>query len=128
MEHGMFSRLIEQSQERVEGSNFDVRKHTLEYDDVLNSQRKRIYDQRDQAFLKKDLSEDIYDILETDLDARLEKYGEEENWQLAAYFDSVQPSFEIDGNFLPAFTTQLLINELNREIAFDVPEADAPAQ
>ena len=127
MEHGMFSRLIEQSQERVEGSNFDVRKHTLEYDDVLNSQRKRIYDQRDQAFLKKDLSEDIYDILETDLDARLEKYGEEENWQLAAYFDSVQPPFEIDGNFLPAFTTQLLINELNREIAFDVPEADAPA-
>ena len=42
--------MIEQSQHRVEGSNFDVRKHLLEYDDVLNTQRKRIYDQRDRVF------------------------------------------------------------------------------
>ena len=37
LEHNMFSRVVEQAQERVEGSNFDVRKHTLEYDDVLNT-------------------------------------------------------------------------------------------
>src|SRR5574338_1172770 len=41
IESGLVGRLVEQSQERVEGANFDVRKHLLEYDDVLNSQRKR---------------------------------------------------------------------------------------
>ena len=112
MEHGMFSRLIEQSQERVEGAHFDARKHTLEYDDVLNGQRKRIYSQRDQVFQKADLSEDIYDMLENDLDARIEKGADEEKWQLAAYLDSVQPSFEIEGRFIPAFTQQIMIDEL----------------
>lgn len=113
MEHGMFSRLIEQSQERVEGAHFDARKHTLEYDDVLNGQRKRIYSQRDQVFQKADLSEDIYDMLENDLDARIEKGADEEKWQLAAYFDSLQPSFEIEGRFIPAFTQQIMIDELS---------------
>ena len=50
----LVGRLVEQSQERVEGSNFDVRKHLLEYDDVLNMQRKRIYSQRDMVFVKED--------------------------------------------------------------------------
>ena len=46
IESGMVGRLVEQSQTRVEGANFDVRKHLLEYDDVLNTQRERIYTQR----------------------------------------------------------------------------------
>ena len=52
IESGIVGRLVEQSQERVEGANFDVRKHLLEYDDVLNAQRKRIYEQRDKVFVK----------------------------------------------------------------------------
>ena len=57
------SRLVEQSQTRVEGANFDVRKHLLEYDDVLNTQRQRIYAQRDLIFTKTDLSEDVTELL-----------------------------------------------------------------
>jgi len=52
----LVSGIIEQSQHRVEGANFDVRKHLLEYDDVLNSQRMRIYSQRDRVFEKEDLA------------------------------------------------------------------------
>ncbi|NMB58258.1 MAG: preprotein translocase subunit SecA, partial [Chloroflexi bacterium] len=59
IERGMVGRMVEQSQERVEGANFDVRKHLLEYDDVLNTQRKRIYSQRDMVFTKEDLSSDV---------------------------------------------------------------------
>ena len=59
IESGIVGRLVEQSQERVEGSNFDVRKHLLEYDDVLNMQRQRIYDQRNMVFTKEDLTEDV---------------------------------------------------------------------
>ncbi|MCO6452704.1 MAG: preprotein translocase subunit SecA [Caldilineales bacterium] len=46
IEAGVVSRAIEQSQTRVEGYNFDIRKHVLEYDDVVNKQREVIYDQR----------------------------------------------------------------------------------
>ena len=53
IESGIIGRMVEQSQTRVEGANFDVRKHLLEYDDVLNSQRMRIYSQRDQVFSRK---------------------------------------------------------------------------
>ena len=63
IESGMVGRLVEQSQTRVEGANFDVRKHLLEYDDVLNAQRKRIYAQRDRVFTKEDLSEDVAEML-----------------------------------------------------------------
>ncbi|MBQ6521178.1 MAG: hypothetical protein IJI14_20920 [Anaerolineaceae bacterium] len=116
LEHNMFSRVVEQAQERVEGTNFDVRKHTLEYDDVLNTQRQKIYAQRDQAFLKDDLSEDILDMLSTDLDNRLNKAETEEKWKLAAYLDSVQPSMQMDTQFLPSFTQKMLIDHLRSQI------------
>ena len=52
IELGMVGRIVEQSPNRVEGANFDVRKHLLEYDDVLNTQRIKIYGQRDRIFQK----------------------------------------------------------------------------
>ena len=52
LESRIVSNVVEQSQHRVEGANFDVRKHLLEYDDVLNAQRERIYGQRDRVFTK----------------------------------------------------------------------------
>jgi preprotein translocase subunit SecA len=47
LESKIIGRLVEQAQERVEGYNFDVRKHLLDYDDILNDQRERIYTERD---------------------------------------------------------------------------------
>ncbi len=123
LEHNMFSRVVEQAQERVEGSNFDVRKHTLEYDDVLNTQRQKIYAQRDQAFLKEDLSEDILEMLRTDLENRLNKADSEEKWKLAAYLDSVQPSMQMDTQYLPSFTQKMLIDHLRSRIG-STPEKD----
>ena len=123
LEHNMFTRIVEQAQERVEGSNFDVRKHTLEYDDVLNTQRQKIYAQRDQAFLKEDLSEDILEMLRTDLENRLNKADSEEKWKLAAYLDTVQPSMQMDTQYLPSFTQKLLIEHLRSRIG-NAPEKD----
>ena len=50
LEARIVSNIIESSQTRVEGANFDTRKHLLEYDDVLNAQRESIYNQRDRIF------------------------------------------------------------------------------
>ncbi|HCB02184.1 MAG TPA: hypothetical protein DEP19_07355, partial [Anaerolineae bacterium] len=70
LEVRLVSSIIEGSQTRVEGANFDVRKHLLEYDDVLNKQRQQIYDQRDRIFVKEDLSDDINEMLEAEVTKR----------------------------------------------------------
>ena len=46
IENRMLAKAIESAQSKIEGFNFDARKHLLEYDDVLNHQRKIIYDRR----------------------------------------------------------------------------------
>ncbi|MCL2243565.1 MAG: preprotein translocase subunit SecA [Treponema sp.] len=59
--HPMLNRSIESAQKKVEERNFEIRKHLLEYDDVLNSQRKYIYEQRDAILLAKDLKKRVND-------------------------------------------------------------------
>jgi preprotein translocase subunit SecA len=63
IEHGLISRAIENAQAKVEGHNFDIRKHLLEYDDVMNQQREVIYRQRREALDGKNLNETIKDII-----------------------------------------------------------------
>lgn len=112
----MIGRMVEQSQERVEGSNFDVRKHLLEYDDVLNMQRKRIYAERDRAFTKLDLQDDILALLNTELQNRipLAIKDEESPWKLVAYLEEIQPTmfFEQEGVMAPSYPLRLVINDL----------------
>ncbi len=116
IESGIVGRLVEQSQARVEGSNFDVRKHLLEYDDVLNTQRKRIYDQRDRVFIKDDLSEDVEEMLSTELNRRIaqELDNEEGPWKLLAYLEDVQPPIAWNDQRYPSFTMRLLIDEIEK--------------
>jgi preprotein translocase subunit SecA len=54
IEHGLISKSIRQAQVRVEGHNFDIRKHVLEYDDVVNKQRETIYSQRRKILTAQD--------------------------------------------------------------------------
>jgi len=114
IESGIVARLVEQSQERVEGSNFDVRKHLLEYDDVLNMQRQRIYDQRDMVFTKQDLTEDVIEMLQTDIMKRVEPgmKDEEGPWKLVAYLSDVQPPLDFEGIFYPSITLHILMDEV----------------
>jgi len=62
IEHKMVSRAIESAQKRVEGHNFDMRKHLLEYDDVMNKQREVIYQQRRDILEGVDLKEEVIDM------------------------------------------------------------------
>ncbi|MCJ7622231.1 MAG: hypothetical protein MUO76_01920 [Anaerolineaceae bacterium] len=118
LEMKILGRIVEQSQERVEGANFDARKHVLEYDDVLNSQRKRIYAQRERVFTKVDLSEDILDMLRSELQERipLSLNDEEGPWKLMAYLDQIQPVFEYDRNHFPSFPMSVLLAEIRKRL------------
>lgn len=62
IEHKIITRAIENAQKKVEGHNFDIRKHLLEYDDVMNAQREVIYRERREALSKADLKSKILEI------------------------------------------------------------------
>ncbi len=64
IEHRMVSNAIEKAQKRVEAHNFDIRKHLLEYDNVMNQQREVIYAQRRQILAGENLEEDLLEMAE----------------------------------------------------------------
>jgi len=113
LEHRMVSGMIESSQSRVEGANFDVRKHLLEYDDVLNSQRLRVYSQRDRVFTKQDLTDDVNDLLQAEIEKRIpESLADEEGpWKLLAWLEQVQPTVVQQDELYPTFVYRLLLDE-----------------
>jgi preprotein translocase subunit SecA len=117
LEARIVSNIIEGSQQRVEGANFDVREHLLDYDNVLNAQRERIYSQRDRVFVKEDLSEDVNDMLRMEVENRVQVAladEEEGPWRLLAWAEGVQPSFtDRDDELFPSFTLQLLLDKLD---------------
>lgn len=118
----LVDRVVEQSQTRVEGSNFDVRKHLLEYDDVLNAQREKIYQQRDLVFRKGDLSEDILDMLQSEIQQRVENLVLEDEsddqggaWRLLAWLTQTQPTLTFQDQKVPSYTMQLLLNTIREK-------------
>jgi preprotein translocase subunit SecA len=63
IEHSLLTKAIQRAQRRVEEYNFGIRKHLLEYDDVVNRQREVIYDRRLQALTGEDLSDEVLDMI-----------------------------------------------------------------
>lgn len=117
LENKMVSNLIEQSQHRVEGNNFDVRKHLLEYDDVLNKQRNIIYTQRDRVMVKEELDDDVAEFTQKEVETRVPvaMADEEGPWKLLSWLEQIQPPFVYGGDkVFPSFTYKVLIDELGR--------------
>jgi len=86
IEHRMVSNAIERAQKRVEAHNFDIRKHLLEYDNVMNKQREVIYTQRREILGGADLTEEIQNILQDLTHDLLDQYLDDkmlpEEWDL----------------------------------------------
>jgi preprotein translocase subunit SecA len=84
IEHNMISKAIENAQKKVEGHNFDIRKHLLEYDDVMNKQREVIYQQRREVLDSKDIKPVIEDLLAEEMDSIAAEFVEQkilsEDW------------------------------------------------
>lgn len=99
IEHKWVSKAIETSQKRVEGHNFDIRKHLLEYDDVNNKQRSEIYSFRREILTNDNLSDHLSEMLENTLDYILANYcGENkhpEEWDLKGLRDAIYGQFGV---------------------------------
>jgi len=99
IEHRLISKAIENAQKRVEGQNFEMRKHLLEYDDVMNRQRQVIYEQRKKALRGEELWSDIEEMLEEVVEDLVTEHIDEkrhpEEWNLKGLDDMVFKQFSL---------------------------------
>jgi preprotein translocase subunit SecA len=99
IEHNLISKAIENAQKRVEGQNFEIRKHLLEYDDVMNRQRQVIYEQRKKVLKGEELASDNEDMIEEIAANLVSEYIDEnvnpEDWNLKALEDAVFKQFSL---------------------------------
>jgi len=99
IEHRMVSKAIENAQKRVEAHNFEMRKHVLEYDDVMNQQRKVIYEQRRQILAAEDLKDEALGLAEEIFDGLFGFYCPEdaypETWDLAGLREAIASKFTL---------------------------------
>src|SRR5688572_19062202 len=109
IEHGMVTRAIERAQKQVEAQNFAVRKHLLEYDDVMNKQRERVYTLRreildgkihlpegEEVDVRGYLLATAEDLFDDRIEQSVGKDVDEEDWDVAALGRELQQMFGLD--------------------------------
>ena len=99
IEHRMVTNAIVKAQRKVEGRNFDIRKHLLEYDDVANDQRQVVYQQRNDLLTDEDISEVItnvrYDVVNSTISAFIPPESLEEQWDIAGLEKALSTEFAV---------------------------------
>jgi preprotein translocase subunit SecA len=102
IEHRMITKAIEGAQRKVEAHNFEIRKHLLEYDDVMNKQREVIYELRTQVLGTDQLKDTFLEMLEEVVeDLIAEQFSADlhpEEWDLAALQEAIKRHFGVDVN------------------------------
>jgi preprotein translocase subunit SecA len=97
IEHKLITSAIERAQARVEAHNFDIRKHLLEYDDVMNKQREVIYEQRNKILDQDNLKEEVENAIDELAAEIAQSYAEEkvhpDEWDLRGLKDAVFKQF-----------------------------------
>jgi len=109
LKHGLLNRSIQQAQKRVEGHNFQQRKRTLEYDDVMNKQREVIYGFRNEIINSDDVRDRLMDIIEEVVILKIEEFtaadAEPAEWRVRPLADWVNLNFPLglpEGEILKA--------------------------
>jgi preprotein translocase subunit SecA len=99
IEHSLLTRAIENAQKKVESNNFSIRKHLLEYDDVMNKQREVIYARRREILSDEEIGEDIMEMIEEKIDEIVYTYTTErgylEDWDKTGITEAVMRYFSI---------------------------------
>ncbi len=103
IEHNWISKAIENAQKKVEGHNFDIRKHLLEYDDVMNKQRDVIYRQRREVLKGDEVLSILQDMIDELVDAVVLEFSDErlasEDWEWEGFEERMVEYFHIQPNW-----------------------------
>jgi preprotein translocase subunit SecA len=92
IESGWVSKALENAQTKVEGHNFDIRKHVVEYDDVMNKHREVIYTERNKVLEGSDLRSNVWDMIEEEVEGLVKAHLPDrhaELWDLEAFVAEV---------------------------------------
>ncbi len=134
IEMGIISSSIENAQKKVEGRNFSIRKHVLQYDDVMNLQRDLIYKDRRKVLFGETVSDNIKKMVQSvasDVVLRFttEKYVEDWDFEglraRVEYIYSI-PDFTVEKDEMDGLTQQDLVDKLSQRVMkiYDDKEAD----
>jgi len=130
IENTLISKGIENAQKRVEARNFDIRKHVLEYDDVMNQQREVIYAQRRKVLMGENIKESILDMIEKVVTRTIDTFSGEipypEEWDLAGLLHAAEQSFLPNHNLTKEQLAAMEADEVReflKEEAFKAYEA-----
>ena len=90
IEHNLISKALEQAQTKLEAYNFDLRKHTVEYDDVLNTQRNTIYSERRKVLKLDQITDQIQGMVHDEIAQMVTAHtaGPQEEWDVAALVEA----------------------------------------
>jgi preprotein translocase subunit SecA len=119
IEHSMVTKALANAQIRVEGHNFDLRKHLLEYDDVVNQQRQVIYEQRRLILSEQNIRPLVLDIVQREMEALVDTYTaaeDEDQWDL----NSLHAQMDRIIHLPPAHTVASWANKSPQEIKDEV--------
>src|SRR5262245_11956231 len=98
IEHGLVTKSIENAQTKVEGYNFDIRKHVVQYDDVMNKQREVIYGERDKILRTENLREVVLEMVGRAIDTHVDAFTaaeHAEDWDLEGLARAVSQMFPL---------------------------------
>jgi preprotein translocase subunit SecA len=117
--HGLISKAIENAQKKVEAHNFEIRKHLIDYDDVMNKQREVIYSQRREILAGADLRENFLEMMDETVEDLVEAFAIEkvpaEEWDWEGITKGVYQSFGFQFE-VPQETMERLVPENFRDL------------
>ena len=123
VEHRMLTKSIENAQKKVEGRNFGIRKHVLQYDDVMNKQRQVIYDERGRVLEGEDINEQIQSMIKDIISDAVAAYVGDNGVELenlkSYLYGLFMPKESLEGEELKELKSQELSDKIY-EIAHDI--------
>ena len=119
IEHGLVSKSIENAQTKVEGHNFDIRKHVVQYDDVMNKHREVIYGERKKILSRDNLKDVVLGMVHSELAETVGAYTsapDADDWDLEGLAQALRATLPLPSQFgvgdLQGFTREELIERL----------------
>ena len=120
IEHKLITNSIEHAQKKVEARNFDIRKHVLEYDDVMNQQREVMYGERRKILMGDNLRENIMGMVKHIIKDEMNQYANEqlypEEWQLDGLIEDAEKIYAPAGRLKKEELVELSRDELKEEL------------
>jgi preprotein translocase subunit SecA len=126
LESGVVSKAIEQAQTKVEGHNFDIRKHVVQYDDVMNQHRAVIYKQRRAILQHADLKENVLELIQKEIERIFDAFAGTDNseeWDTDSLVSELKAVMPIPAAWTPAY-----FRKTNGDEAFEEVLAHANEQ